>query len=403
MSEYEVLKRGDRLSDRYVLERHLGRGGMGTVWLATDEELDGLPVAVKLLLPEYAQDAQFVASLKDEAKNSMKLAHPNIVRVFNFHRDNGDPGWTYLVLKYVPGRTMKELLGDSPQGLPVDRVLRWAGQLATALDYAHEAGMLHRDLKPSNMMIDENTDSALLMDFGISRQLDQTIAAQSGGSSIGTPVYMSPQALHNKDSAANDIYSFAAMLYEALSGRPPFTGPDIEEQILRVQAKPIPGIPDEVNEGILAGLAKEAEARPATATNLVAIMNDECNDTIFTDPVPPADTARSAHESSREAPAFAPLPMLVAALAIVVVGVALGAVPAISHPIRSLLGSGKPATPSAPGQPPVLTPSLTKLCASWSRHRILLRQVPSNQNREYSRVIPTRCGRMVPMCCTISS
>src|SRR3990172_8604748 len=100
------LTEGYVLAGRYRLEKQLGTGGMGTVWLAADQELDELPVAVKVIRPQIAENPEFVASLKDEAKNSMRLTHPNIVRVFNFHRDDRAPALPFLVLKYVEGRTL---------------------------------------------------------------------------------------------------------------------------------------------------------------------------------------------------------------------------------------------------------------------------------------------------------
>ncbi len=340
MEDYEQLKSGDVLSDRYVLERHLGQGGMGTVWLALDQELDELPVAVKLLRPEYTGDSQFLATFKSEAKSSMKLTHAQIVRLFSFIRDD-KKNLTYLVLKYINGQTMKEALADSPQGLPVDRVMAWAEKLASALDYAHSNGVLHRDLKPSNVMIDQSTDTPLLMDFGISKQMDQTLAIRNPGTSIGTPAYMSPQALHNKDSAANDIYSFSAMLYEALCGRPPFSGADIQEQILRVAAKPIPGVPDAVNSAILAGLAKNETDRPASAAKLVQLMNDG----------PMAPTASHKHTNGAlenpstagranqpvTQPAGSGTATVIALAVVAIVGLGAGAMPRVSGPIQSLM------------------------------------------------------------------
>jgi serine/threonine protein kinase len=247
---------------------------MGTVWLAKDEKLDDLPVATKLLLPELASDSQFVTSLKEEAKSSMRLSHPNIVQVHGLHHDDHDDKVAFLVLKYIKGCTMKEVLQEWPQGVPIERVLRWARQLGSALDYAHANGVVHRDIKPSNIMIEAESDQAMLMDFGISRHCDQTIRSGTAASKsgLGTLAYMSPQQLHDKDCKSNDIYSLAATLYQTLSGRAPFIGDNIEEEILRKDPDPIVGIPDTVNRALLAGLAKDELDRPESAEDLVDLL-----------------------------------------------------------------------------------------------------------------------------------
>jgi serine/threonine protein kinase len=358
MTKSESLGEGDLIANRYRLERHLGRGGMGTVWLATDAELDELPVAIKMIRPELAGDAQFISGLKAEAKSSLALTHPHIVRVFNLHRDDNDPDLTFLVLKYIEGETMKQLLAGSPQGLAPERVLKWAGQIAAALDYAHSAGVLHRDIKPSNVMIDASSDTAYLMDFGISRQLGATMAKMDTGSSVGTPAYMSPQQLHEKDCTSNDIYSFAATVYEALCGRPPFGGADLEEQILRVHAKPIPGIDDNVNDGLLAGLAKTEEDRPATAAELVEWMKTGVPGTEQEVQAPMQAPTPTHQMESSETRSGLPIGAIAAGL-VLVAGFAAGRTSRIANPIRDLFGlqtaSAQPG-PVVDPPAPVITP-----------------------------------------------
>ncbi len=265
------LSAGDVLSGRYRLIRELGRGGMGVVWLAEDTMLDET-IALKVLPTPLARDKRAIARLKDEAKRNLKLTHRHIVRLINFEQDENRGGAAYLVMQYVSGQTLTDLLAGHPKGLPLERVRKWAGQLAEAIDYAHGEGVLHRDIKPSNVMIDE-ADNAYLMDFGIAREAKDTMTRVTGRDSSGTLPYMSPQQLGGVNHKSNDIYSLAATLYETLKGDPPFTTGDIADQIKSRPVLAIEGQPEHVNGALLVGLAKEAADRPSTATGLAAALS----------------------------------------------------------------------------------------------------------------------------------
>ncbi|TVQ56377.1 MAG: serine/threonine protein kinase, partial [Phycisphaerales bacterium] len=220
------LSSGEVLSERYQLVRELGRGGMGVVWLAEDEHLDSRPMAIKVLPSALCRNARAVARLKKEALINLELTHPHIVRLFNFEQDPQRSAVAYLVMQYVQGKTLDDLLVEYPDGLPLERVREWAEQLSQAIDHAHAKQILHRDIKPSNIIIDGD-GNAYLMDFGIAREAKDTMTRVTGRESSGTLPYMSPQQLMGKNSRSNDIYSFAATLYEALCGRPPFETGDI--------------------------------------------------------------------------------------------------------------------------------------------------------------------------------
>jgi serine/threonine protein kinase len=224
-----ALEAGDVLSGRYRLVRKLGRGGMGVVWLADDMVLDE-QVALKLLPTPLARDARSVARMKDEAKRNLRLTHPHIVRLMNFERDDARGGMAFLIMQYVKGQTLNDVLAKLPEGVPLKHVRKWAVQLASALDYAHEQGVLHRDIKPSNVMIDRQ-GNASLMDFGIAREAKDTMTHVTGRDSSGTLPYMSPQQVAGLNHPSNDIYALAATLYEALCGNPPFHTGDIVDQI----------------------------------------------------------------------------------------------------------------------------------------------------------------------------
>ncbi len=269
--EHTVLSfdAGETLSGRYRLQREIGRGGMSVIWLAADMRLDDLQVAIKLLPTALTMNAHAIARLKQEAKTLLDLSHPHIVRLMTFEQDSSRRGVAFLVMQYVDGWTLEELLAENPDGLQVDRVIRWAGQVAESIDYAHERGILHRDIKPSNIIVDRD-DNAYLMDFGIARDAKDTMTRLTGRDSSGTLPYMSPQQLRGMNSRANDIYSFAATLYEAISGSPPFSTGDMQYQIMHTRPRVLDGQSDRLNRGLQAGLAKEPRDRPVSARGLVA-------------------------------------------------------------------------------------------------------------------------------------
>src|SRR5690606_38894379 len=148
----------------------------------------------KMLPTPLSRDRRSVARLKEEAKKSLDLTHPHIVRLINFEQDESRGGLAFLVMQYIEGQTLNDLLADYPRGLPLERVGKWAEQLAAALDYAHAKGVLHRDIKPSNIMLDGG-DNAFLMDFGIAREAKDTMTRVTGRDSSGTLPYMSPQQI----------------------------------------------------------------------------------------------------------------------------------------------------------------------------------------------------------------
>lgn len=259
----------DVLQKRYRLVHEIGRGGMGVVWLARDEQLDNREVAIKLLPTILSGDRRSIDRLKQEAVRLLELNHPFIVRLNNFEQDDDRDEQPFLVMQFVKGQTANDILIDHPRGLPLELVIKWVRRIAMALDYAHSQDVLHRDLKPSNIMINAK-GKALLMDFGIARVLKDSYTHLTGKvDEGGTPLYMSPQHLVGEDHPSNDIYSFAATIYELLSGNPPFLTGDIAYQIKNVMPKRIETLQSFVNDGLLTGLAKEINDRPKLATDLV--------------------------------------------------------------------------------------------------------------------------------------
>jgi len=260
---------GKTLAGRYKIIDRLGVGGMGEVFKALDTELNDLPVAIKVLPPMLAANTRSVNRLRTEAAISLKLTHPNICRLHTFRVDGNVK---FLVMEHLPGQTLEETLDETDdRRLPLAELLPIARNVAEALDFAHsqDPPILHRDIKPSNVMVTPGGVGKVL-DFGIARELKDSMTRMTGKDTSGTLLYMSPeQFTGSTPSAASDIYSFAAMLYECLCGHAPFWQGAIAHQLLNQAPVRLPGMPDHVNDALQAGLAKNSADRPASACELV--------------------------------------------------------------------------------------------------------------------------------------
>ena len=263
------------LSDRYAIQRELGRGGMATVFLATDLKHDR-EVAIKVLHPELS--ANLGAERFDrEIKFVAKLQHPNILGLF----DSGQAGdLLYYVMPFVYGESLRERL-NRDQMLPIDFAIHIALEVADALGYAHMLGIVHRDIKPENIML--TGDHALVADFGIARAVSAAGTSQKlteTGMAVGTPLYMSPeQAVGEQVGPTSDIYSLACMLYEMLAGQPPFTGTNARQIMARHAMDAVPSIrvvrdtvPEEVEDAIMAAMNKVPADRPQTASQFAELL-----------------------------------------------------------------------------------------------------------------------------------
>lgn len=198
------------IAGRYELERELGRGGMAVVWLARDTELDR-PVAVKILAEHLAGDPEFRDRFLREARIAGRLAHPNLVRVFDVGEDDGLP---FIVMEYVEGRTLEGVHVEAPEAT------RLGLQLCAGLEQAHAAGVVHRDLKPGNLLL--RADGTLkIADFGIARAVEETRMTQAG-TVLGTLAYLAPeQAAGHEVTTAADIYSLGVVLRNLIEGPTP--------------------------------------------------------------------------------------------------------------------------------------------------------------------------------------
>ena len=267
-----TLKTGDDFAG-YEIKTRIGSGGMATVYQAYHERLDR-HVAIKVLHDSFARDDTFLERFEREARIIARLEHPHIVPIYDYAEIDGQP---YIVMKYIEGGTLKRRA--IKEGIAIEDMLSMMSALADALTYAHEKGVLHRDIKPSNILIDER-DLPYISDFGLAR------IAQAGDSTIshdmmlGTPFYVSPeQARGERDlSPATDVYSFAVILYELLTGQTPFGG-DSAYAIVHEQIYSAPTPPSQINaeltpaldDVLLKALAKQPSRRYQTAT---ALMRD---------------------------------------------------------------------------------------------------------------------------------
>ena len=259
---------GTLFADRYRLERKLGSGGMADVWLAEDQEL-GRRVAVKILHERYASDEQFVERFRREATHAAGLSYPNIVSIF----DRGvAEGSYYIVMEYVEGRTLKELIVTRGP-CPVPVAISYTRQILAALRYAHKNGIIHRDIKPHNVIVDRE-GRVKVADFGIARAGASEMT--EAGSIVGTAQYLSPeQARGAPVDESSDLYSTGIVLYELLTGTVPFTGETpVEIAMKHLSQTPEapsarrPEIPRDLDLVVLRALAKEPSDRYRSAAEL---------------------------------------------------------------------------------------------------------------------------------------
>ncbi len=263
------------LGGRYALEDEVGRGGMAEVYRARDQRLDRL-VAIKTLRHDLARDHTFQARFRREAQSAASLNHPAIIAVYDTGEDMvGDVGIPYIVMEYVDGRTLKELLDDDRRLLP-ERTAELTDGVLRALEYSHQNGIVHRDIKPANVMLTRQAE-VKVMDFGIARTTDDSQATMTQTSQvIGTAQYLSPeQARGERVDARSDIYSTGCVLYELLTGNPPFTGDSpVSIAYQHVREEPVPPsqldpeVPRWLESVVLRAMAKDRDERYQSAEEM---------------------------------------------------------------------------------------------------------------------------------------
>ena len=268
------------LAGRYEIRDLIGRGGMAEVHLGYDKRLSRI-IAIKLLRSDIAGDPTFQARFRREAQSAAALNHPTIVAVY----DSGEEEITtpngstrsvpYIVMEYVEGHTVRELLGDG-EAVPIPEAVEITTGVLDALEYSHRAGIVHRDIKPGNIML-TSTGAVKVMDFGIARAMEDSSATVTQTHAVvGTAQYLSPeQARGEIVDARSDLYSTGCLLYELLTGQPPFTGDSavaIAYQHVREIPKPpsslAADVPESLDRVVLKALAKTRDDRYQDAAHM---------------------------------------------------------------------------------------------------------------------------------------
>jgi eukaryotic-like serine/threonine-protein kinase len=286
------------LAERYRLDACIAIGGMGEVWRGRDLALCR-PVAVKLIRDTYAGDPVASARFRAEARCAGRLCHPGVPKVYDFC----DTGWPFLVMEYVDGPSLAELLAGGPLGL--GRALDVIAQAAAALHAAHSAGIVHRDIKPANLLITVE-GTVKLTDFGVAHSAGS--AALTGAEAlVGTVGYLAPErVLGQPATVASDLYALGVVLHECLAGERPFTGTMLQVA-LALQIGDPPPLPQSVPQPaarLAAGMmSKDPFARPADAA-AVARLATRLRDQLDRQPPPAGERADRGRDFAADAPKF---------------------------------------------------------------------------------------------------
>jgi Protein kinase domain len=398
MTDGPRLAAGTELDGRYRLESLIGRGGMGEVWRAVDTRLRR-PVAVKVLPAELADVPGAMERFEREAEATAALQHPGIMVVFDVGRT--EDGLAYLVMELLEGEDLRTIMRRHPGGLPVAEAAGLAVQVADALAAAHSRGIVHRDIKPANLFV--LADGRLkLCDFGIAGLADAATRLTQDGGSVGTPLYMAPEQYRGEAADfRSDLYAFGCVLHELLTGEPPFRSGSglpgllyahLNDPPPRVGAVR-PDVPPQLERLVLDLLAKEMDARPASAAAAASFLRSEGQGTLAPQlvapppgpppvglpaqglPVPGLPPHGAAthpgtvvmtgpHPAGRQSPR-----LLIAAGAGVAALVAAGALAVIVLPSGGGTGAGR--EPADPAVPSATAPSVPATPSTPAVHKIV--------------------------------
>ena len=360
---------GALLGGRYRLERVLGEGGMGVVYLASDEEVKGESFAIKVLKPEIRKYPEALDLLREEVRRTRALGHPNIVGVYSLNSDRSN---VYMIMEYLEGKTLSSLIDESfGRGMPFMRAWPLIDDMCTALAYAHDQSVIHSDIKSSNVFI-TTSGKAKLLDFGIARAArGRRQRANTAGLGALTPSYASVEMLEGQSpDARDDIYSLACVIYEMLSGKHPFSDHTaVEARDEHRTLVPLESLSRTQNEALARALAFKREERTASVESLLAGLS----------PTTPANARAAAEESAARSRKRS---LLFAGGALVLVAVAVGVFLVWS---RQSTPSAKEKASAAQAQTAV-SQSLLRIEASRRKIEDRLRDARSSVDRLTDRV-----------------
>ena len=344
---------------RYQLIELLGRGGMGEVWRAHDSEIDRV-VALKVLLPRYAQDPEFETRFRREARAAARLDDPHVVPIYDVGEIDGR---LYVTMRLIDGVDLQTVLDAGP--LDPTRAVHVIEQVAAALHSAHQTGLVHRDVKPSNILLGHN-DFAYLIDFGIARSTGDS-ALTSANTTIGTWAYMAPERFNTRDiQPSSDIYALTCVLYQCLTGELPFPGDTLEQVAVSHMVMPPPKpsedrdtVPTAMDAVIATGLAKQPADRYQSTVQMAAAARQAITDPAFAQPwlsSGESPTVPAAHFSGPPPtpPARKRRGVLIGALLAVVVLIAGGVFAAVKFSQKT-----DPAAPTPSAAPTSASPTAT--------------------------------------------
>ena len=282
---------GRELAGRYRVIKKIGQGGMGTVYKGEHIKMNR-PTAIKVLSPDLARNAEFVARFEREAAMAARISHPNAVNIYDF--GEAEDGIVYLAMEFLEGEPLSAII-TREGALPLDRAVRMARQAAEALHAAHRLGIIHRDFKPDNVIMCRKQDQAdwvEVLDFGIAKEIaidTEKQALTKTGFVLGTPQYMSPEQVKGEPlDPRSDLYSLAIVSYEMLTGALPFGGDSPQSQMVkRILEPPIPmrqarpqlWLPPAVEQVIMRGLALAPQHRFSTTTEFAAALEQAARTT----------------------------------------------------------------------------------------------------------------------------